>query len=104
VRGEVSTVSFQLLLCRGGPRLMDFQARVVRRESGPDGRELVEVRYGPDLGMVVSLFARAMVPKLSFWFDAKGDNQWLAHRIPLYSEGPEMFVVRRGVPTQWLVD
>jgi hypothetical protein len=104
VRGEVSTVSFQLLLCRGGPRLMDFQARVVRRESGPDGHELVEVRYGPDLGMIVSLFARTMVPKLSFWFDATDGNQWLAHRIPLYSEGPEMFVVRRGVPTQWLAD
>ena len=95
----------ELLLCRGGPRLMDFQARVVRREDGPKGRQLVEVRYGPDLGAVVSLFAQAVIPKLSFWFDAADpQQQWIPHRMPLYSDGPQIFVVRQGVPTQLLVD
>lgn len=103
VRGETSKISFQILLCRHGPRLMDFQASVVRREDNGKGH-LVEVRYGPDFGAVVSLLAKTMVPKLSFWFDPSARNPWLGHRMPLYSEGPDVLVVRKGVSAAWLID
>ena len=105
VRGDASTVNFQILLCRSGPRLMDFQARVVENKKGRERNEhLVEVRYGPDLGSVVSLFAQAIVPRLSFWFDPASPIPWLAHRMPLYTNGPEVLVVRQGVPTTIFIE
>jgi hypothetical protein len=98
VRGASTSVEFQILLCRGGARLMDFHASVVRRESSSaENPDLVEVRYEPDLGMLVSFVARAVTPKLSFWFDPASPARWLAHRMPLYSDGPDVFVVRQGV-------
>ena len=105
VRGAINTVDFQVLLCRGGARLMDFRASVVRREEGTsENPELVEVRYGPELGTIVSFLARAVTPKLSFWFDPATPARWLAHRMPLYSNGPEVFVVRQGVSTNLFID
>jgi hypothetical protein len=105
VRGEVSKVDFQILLCRGNAKLVDFRAKVVRREDGSDGSEhLVEVRYGPDFGSVFSVLANAIVPRLSFWFDPASPSPWIAHRMPLYADGPEVFVVRQGIETNTLLD
>ena len=45
---------------------MDFQASVVRREDRAGEKpDLVEVRYGPDLGTIVSFIARAVAPTRS---------------------------------------
>jgi hypothetical protein len=105
VRGVSNSLDFQVLLCRGGPRLMDFHASVVRRENRTDQNpDLVEVRYGPDLGSIMSLIARAVMPKLSFWFDPEAPDHWLAHRMPLYSDGPEVLVVRQGVSTNLFIE
>jgi hypothetical protein len=105
VKGDVSTVDFQILLCRGEAKLLDFQAKVVRRDDGTDGSEqLVEVRYGPDFGSVFSLLARAVVPRLSFWFNPASPSPWIAHRMPLYTDGPEVFVVRQGIETNILIE
>jgi hypothetical protein len=97
VKGTVDKVEFQFFLCRGGPRLMDFVAVVSERSAQGSPHDIVEVRFGPDLGTVVSWFASAVVPKLSFWFDANTDGDYLAHRLPLYSQGPEVTVVRKGL-------
>lgn len=105
VDGERDTVDFQLLLCRTGPRLVDFQAHVAQREPAPGGGgELVEIRYAPDLGPLFSFLAQPMVPKLSIWFDPRVPNRWVGHRVPLYSSGPEIMVVRDGVSTRWLIE
>jgi len=105
VKGSASTVNFQILLCRDDAELVDFQAKVVRRNAATDGSDhLVEVRYGPDFGSVFSLLAKAVVPRLSFWFDPASPNPWIAHRMPLYTGGPEVFVVRQGVETNTLLD
>lgn len=105
VKGEAKTVDFQVLLCGGGPRLMDFHAKVVSRKDGSDGdTHLLEVRYGPDLGAVASLLARSFVPRLSFWFDPSAAEPWLGHRMPLYTDGPEVFVVRQGVAAASLTE
>jgi len=105
VKGDASTVDFQILLCRKDARLVNFQARVVRRKDAADGSEnLVEVRYGPDFGSFFSLLAKAIVPRLSFWFDPASSSPWIAHRMPLYVDGPEVFVVRQGIETNTLLD
>ena len=105
VKGEAKTIYFQVLLCGGGPRLMDFQARVVDRRDGSNGSErLVEVRYGPDFGAIASLLAWSFIPRLSFWFDPAAAEPWLAHRMPLYTDGPEVFVVRQGVAANTLTE
>ncbi|MGH0034271.1 MAG: hypothetical protein ACQGVK_04505 [Myxococcota bacterium] len=94
VRGEVETVDFQYFLCRGGARLMDFRARLAGRQRDADGRHFIEVAYGPELGTMVSWIAKQLIPRLSFWFEANEDGTYLAHRMPLFSKGPEVVVVR----------
>ena len=100
VRQETDTIEFQLFFCGLGMRLVDFEAR--RAPEGSDN-PLVEVRYAPDLG-IANLLAPAFLPKLSFWFAAQAPHRWMAHRVPLYGRGPEVFVVRDGVPVNWLSD
>ncbi len=105
VKGDASTVNFQILLCRRNARVLDFQAKVVRRDDATNGGDpLVEVRYGPDFGSVFSLLAKAVIPRLSFWFDPASSSPWIAHRMPLYADGPEVFVVRQGIETSTLLD
>jgi hypothetical protein len=102
VRGEKEKVAFQFFLCGRGARLMDFVANLAPSSSnGKPPSSVVEVRYGPDFGLV-TLVAQNFVPKLSFWFDLAEPHRWIAHRLPLYGKGPEVFVVRDGVPTDWL--
>jgi hypothetical protein len=100
VRGDADHLSFQLFLCRSHAQLLDFQAWVAERAAGAQGGP-VEIRYAPDLGLL-SPFARQMVPRLSFWFDPRAPHGWIAHRLPLYSGGPEVLVVREGISTATL--
>jgi hypothetical protein len=102
VHGKVDKVEFQFFLCRGGPKLMDFVATVSERSSNSGPYDIVEVRFGPDLGATVSWLASPLIPKLSFWFDASTDGSYLAHRIPLYSQGPDVTIVRKGLSPRML--
>jgi hypothetical protein len=100
-RGDTDRIEFQLFFCGLGTRFVPFSANRAPTNGRPG--HVVEVRYGPDFGMA-SLMAQALVPKLSFWFDSSDPERWMAHRLPLYGNGPEVFVVRDGVPTTWLGD
>jgi hypothetical protein len=103
VEGTTDEVTFQLLLCRFGARLIDIDAHVVPRpKQTPESNPIIEVEYQPNFGRFVSLMAKKWVPKLSIWFDPRVKNPWIAHRIPLYSKGPEVFVIRDGIPNAWL--
>ncbi len=99
VRGERESLEFQIFLCRPNARLIDFKAWTVKR--GNDAP--IEVRYGPDFG-IASALARQMAPKLSFWFEARAPYAWVAHRVPLYSGGPEVLVVRDDVASSSLTE
>lgn len=99
VQGEVEEIDFQLFLCRGGPRILEFAATIAggtRPAEGEDFR-VVEIQYRPELGPMLSWLARGFTPNLSFWFDANGGGTYLAHRMPLYSRGPEVMIVRDGI-------
>lgn len=95
VRGEVDEVDFQVLLCRAGARIVDAQARVAQ-DLRRDGNHLVEIRYAVDLGPVLSRLAAPFMPELSFWFDDRSPGGWVGHRMPLFSKGPTVMVIRRG--------
>jgi hypothetical protein len=102
VRGEANELRFQLFLCRNGAQLVDFQAWVA--EHGETrGNAPVEIRYAPDLGLLSGV-ARQLVPRLSFWFDPSSPHGWIAHRLPLYTGGPEVLVVRQGIPSASLAN
>jgi hypothetical protein len=96
--GEVDSLDFQLFLCRPDARLIDFEAWI----EGGHG-ESIEVRYAPDFGFASPL-ARTLVPRLSVWFDPTAPHAWQAHRLPLYSGGPEVFVIRDDVSSVGLVE
>lgn len=104
VRHEKKEVDFQFFMCGGGAHLMNFVANLA--PSSRDGKRpqnVVEVRYGPDFGLA-NLVTQRFIPKLAIWFDPQAPYRWLAFRLPLYGKGPEVFVVRDGVPTRWLSD
>ena len=74
-----------------------FQRRPLLKR---DGRRILEIRYGPDLGKTVAWFASRLLPSFSFWFDAD-DGSYLGHRMPLHRKGPEITLVRQGLtPSQ----
>jgi hypothetical protein len=101
VRGETRELHFQFFLCRDRrAKLLNFQAWVAQSQgrSGP-----IEIRYAPELGLLSPL-AGQLVPKLSFWFDARAPYGWVAHRLPLYTGGPEVLVVREGTSTAMLAN
>ena len=81
---------------------MDFVALPGPKLAKQESHEVVEVRFGPDLGRVASWFASIIVPKLRFWFDRAHGGDYLAHRMPLYGGGPEVVVVRDGISPRGL--
>ncbi|MBW2269266.1 MAG: hypothetical protein JRH16_11890 [Deltaproteobacteria bacterium] len=103
VRGDAEELSFDLFFCGLGFRFITFSANLATESQNGSPQHALEVRYGPDLG-IASFVANALVPKLSVWFTPEQPHAWLAHRLPLYGGGPEVLVVRKGVPPRWLGD
>ncbi len=103
VRGETGEIAFQIAICRGGPRIVDAKARLAPGEGAGAGESrLVEVRYELDFGPVLSAVVKPFLPRFSLWFDRAKGGDWMAHRMPLYSTGPTVMVVRSGVAPQAL--
>jgi hypothetical protein len=94
-RGEAEVIDFQVLLCRTGARIVSAQARVVDG-VGEGGARVVEIRYRLNLGPILSRLAAPFMPQISFWFDQNSPGEWVGHRMPLFSKGPTVFVVRSG--------
>lgn len=97
--GEVESVETQAFFCLGGARLMGFSARLAkeREATNPEGRQIREVRYGPDGKNVFSWLAKTFAPKISFWMDIDDTGAYIAHRMPLYSKGPVVYVIADGI-------
>ena len=104
VREEVDQLRFRVFLCRGDrPRFMNFVALRGPELAKQQSHDVMEVRFGPDLGRVASWFASVIVPKLRFWFDPAHGGDYIAHRMPLYRGGPEVVVVRDGISARGLL-
>ncbi len=97
VSGEAEIVDFQVLLCQAfrGARIVGARARVVDA-IGEDGDRIVEIRYSLDFGLLLSRLAAPLMPELSFWFEKSSPGAWVGHRMPLFSRGPTVVVVRSG--------
>lgn len=94
-RGEVDRIRFQLALCRSKPHLQDMVALRGPRAKR-HGRDVIEVRYGPDFGDTVAFLASRLLPRFSFWFEPE-DGGYLGHRMPLYRRGPNVLLLRQGM-------
>lgn len=103
VRKEQEEIDFQVFFCGLGMRVVDFKAALTPESRNGGEHRVLEVRYGPDLGLA-NIIAPVFVPKLSFWYAPETPHRWMAHRLPLYGRGPEVLVVRDGVPPGWLGD
>lgn len=96
VRGEEEEIEFQFVLCRFGARLLEAHAAVAaRRFEG--GEEFVEIRYSLDLGSFLNRLAAPFLPRLSVWFEGHEPGGWVGHRMPLFSKGPTVVVMRSGI-------
>lgn len=91
VERKVDVIDFQVFLCRDGPQLIDFKTETSRHG------DVVEVRYKPQLGAMLNWIAGSFLPSLAFWFDVNQDGLYVAHRMPLYPQGPEVLIVRDGI-------
>jgi hypothetical protein len=96
VTGESEEVAFQVLVCRAGGRIVDARARVAGGVAREDGTHVVEIRYDLDFGPLLSRIAAPFMPRLSFWFHEGSPGRWVGHRVPLFSKGPTVLVVRSG--------
>ena len=103
VRDQQETLDFQLFFCGLGMRVVDFRAKLAPKSLKETDPRLREVTYGPSSAFA-NLVAPIFMPKLAFWFEAETPNRWMAHRLPLYGNGPEVIVIRDGVPIGWLGD
>jgi len=97
VQGKVREISYQSFLCRGGPRFMDFKAYAERSQPKGSPHPIVVVKFGPELGPMFSWIGNLVAPTLAFWFDANASGTYLAHRMPLFSKGPDVMIVRDGI-------
>jgi hypothetical protein len=96
VRGEAEEIDFQFVLCRFGARLLDAHAAVAERRT-EGGEDFVEIRYSLNLGSFLNRLAAPFMPRLSVWFDGQQTGTWVGHRMPLFSKGPTVVVMRSGV-------
>ena len=96
VRGEAEVIDFQFVLCRFGARLLDARATVAERRT-EGGEEYVEIRYSLNLGSFLNRLAAPFLPRLSVWFDSQEPGSWVGHRMPLFSKGPTVVVMRSGI-------
>lgn len=96
VRGETESIDFQFVLCRFGARLLDARAVVAgRRREGNE--EYVEIQYSLHLGSFLNRLAAPFLPRLSVWFGGQQQGSWVGHRMPLFSKGPTVVVMRSGI-------
>lgn len=99
VRGEIDSMDVQVFFCLGGPRVLNFQAVAenVPAPKGSQGPGIREVRYAAAGGSLLSWVAKKLGPTIYFWFRNEEPYRYMAHYLPLYSGGPEVYVVREGV-------
>ena len=90
-----ATSELQLVVCRFGGRVLDARARIVDTFRW-DGREIVEIRLGADLGPLLGGLLGPFLPEIPMWFDQQR-NLWLGHRIPLHPQAPTVTVLRAEV-------
>jgi len=98
--GALEAVRFQLVLCEGWKSIVDVEARADGNLAG----EPVEMRLRFDVGSrALSMLLERFLPDIRVWMRPQPPNEWIAHRLPLYPDGPTIAIVREGIePTAYL--
>jgi hypothetical protein len=63
-----------------------------------------KVVYEPNVSVLYNWAAKALAPRILFWFEATEESKYLAHRLPLYTNGPVIFVIRDGVSPEAIIE
>lgn len=97
--GGVDRIQTRVFFCLGGARMLGFTGKLAGElgEVDPEGRRIQEARYGPDGKSFLSWAAKGFAPKISFWIDVNHPGVYVAHRMPLYSGGPVVYVILDGI-------
>jgi len=103
--GEIDKLDTQVFFCLGGARLMKFAGRAVDAASLVKDDDLMmrKIIYEPNVSVLYNWAAKALAPKIMFWFDAK-QTKYLAHRLPLYTDGPVVYVIREGISPRAIIE
>lgn len=89
---------FDLLACRPKARLYPAKAHVTEAPGdGPGAEDLVEIETDVDLGPVLGRVLGPFLPRVSLWFDRARAGAWVGQRMPLFSAGPTVLVLRKGL-------
>jgi hypothetical protein len=104
-QGGLNTINTQSFFCLGGARLMGFNAVLQDKAESNDAPDdhIREIRYAPDGKGLISWAAKAVAPKISFWMNTQDRGAYVAHRMPLYSKGPIVYVIADGVDPKRLI-
>jgi hypothetical protein len=96
--GQTDRLDLQVFFCLGGPRLIGFTAKKadIGEPKRPGGPRLQKITYRPDGKGLLSWVAARSDVAIEFWFDPEEPGRYVAHKMPLYSGGPNVFVVRDG--------
>jgi hypothetical protein len=86
-------LDFDILVCKPSARILSAKARVA--PSTQD--ELVEIETAVELGPMLTQVLRPFLPRVSLWFDPTHAGAWVGHRMPLFSKGPTVLILRAGV-------
>lgn len=84
-------IAFQIAACRPEPKLYNAVAKIANGFGS--NNSLIEVSYRVVLGRWNKL-ASPFIPVFSVWFDREKKNSWIGHRVPLYTKGPTVLILR----------
>ncbi len=99
VHREIDHLDVQVFFCLGGPRILNFRATakdLPQPEASP-GPGIRQVSYSAAGGSLISWVAKHIGPTIYFWFRDETPYPYMGHYLPLYSGGPEVYIIREGI-------
>jgi len=105
LRGETKQIRFQIASCDGvaGFHFINVAGELAApsKQSGT-GLDITKIDIHVDLGSVLNKVIVPLLPKVAFWFDTPS-HLWLGHRIPTYTHGPTVILVREPTTAKTLL-
>jgi len=104
LRGETKQIHFQIASCDGvaGFHFINVVGELAPTKPSHVGPDITKIDIHVDLGSVLNKIIVPLLPKVAFWFDTPS-HLWLGHRIPTYTDGPTVILVREPTTAKTLL-